>query len=142
MRIGVPAETMAGETRVAATPETVKKLKALGHQVCIESGAGVAASVPDAAYEAVGGEITDAAGAWGADLVLKVRCPSEAEASRLRAGSTLVGMLNPFDAAGLQRLAALPDETVVYCAHEYSAANARFALSVDDDPALKRRTDE
>ena len=44
--------------------------------------------------------------------------------------------------AGLQRLAALPGETVVYCAHEYSAANARFALSVDDDPALKRRTDE
>lgn len=106
MLIGVPAESMAGETRVAATPETVKKLKAQGHTLRIESGAGVAASVTDAAYEAAGAEITDAAGAWGADLVLKVRAPQDAEAARLRAGATLVGMLNPFDAAGLQRLAA------------------------------------
>ena len=106
MLIGVPAESMAGETRVAATPETVKKLKAQGHTLRIESGAGVAASVTDAAYEAAGAEITDAAGAWGADLVLKVRAPLDTETSRLRAGATLVGMLNPFDAAGLQRLAA------------------------------------
>ncbi|MDD2544701.1 MAG: Re/Si-specific NAD(P)(+) transhydrogenase subunit alpha [Burkholderiaceae bacterium] len=105
MFIGVPAEAMAGEARVAATPETVKKLKAQGHTLRIQSGAGVAASVPDAAYEAAGAEITDAAGAWGADLVLKVRCPSEAEVPLLRPGATLVGMLNPFDAAGLQRLA-------------------------------------
>lgn len=105
MLIGVPAESMAGETRVAATPETVKKLKAQGHVLRVESGAGVAASVPDAAYEAAGAEISDAPGAWGADLVLKVRCPSEAEAHRLRSGSTVVGMLNPFDAEGLQRLA-------------------------------------
>src|SRR6218665_411666 len=105
MLIGVPAESMAGETRVAATPETVKKLKAQGHTLRVEAGAGIAASITDAAYEAAGAEITDAAGAWGADLLLKVRCPSEAETPRLRAGSTLVGMLNPFDAAGLQRLA-------------------------------------
>ncbi|CAN7742845.1 Re/Si-specific NAD(P)(+) transhydrogenase subunit alpha [Acidovorax sp. LjRoot66] len=105
MLIGVPAESMAGETRVAVTPETVKKLKAQGHTLRIEAGAGIAASVTDAAYEAAGAEITDAAGAWGADLLLKVRCPSEAEAPRLRAGTTVVGMLNPFDAAGLQRLA-------------------------------------
>ena len=105
MLIGVPAESMAGETRVSVTPETVKKLKAQGHTLRIESGAGVAASVPDAAYEAAGAEISDAAGAWGADLVLKVRGPSEAEMPRLRSGATLVGMLNPFDAAGLQRLA-------------------------------------
>src|SRR6218665_4127705 len=105
MLIGVPAESMAGETRVAATPETVKKLKAQGHVLRVESGAGGAASVPDAAYEAAGAAISDASGAWGADLVLKVRCPSEAEAPRLRPGSTVVGMLNPFDAAGLRRLA-------------------------------------
>jgi NAD(P) transhydrogenase subunit alpha len=105
MLIGVPAESMAGETRVAVTPETVKKLKAQGHALRIQAGAGMAASVTDAAYEAAGAEITDAAGAWGADLLLKVRCPSEAETPLLRAGSTLVGMLNPFDAAGLQRLA-------------------------------------
>lgn len=105
MLIGVPAESVAGETRVSVTPETVKKLKAQGHTLRIESGAGVAASVPDAAYEAAGAEICDATGAWGADLVLKVRCPSEAETPRLRSGATVVGMLNPFDAAGLQRLA-------------------------------------
>ncbi len=104
MFIGVPAETTLGESRVAVTPETAKKYVAQGHTVRVESGAGLAASVTDAAYAAAGAEITDAAGAWGADLLLKVRCPSEAEAPRLRAGTTLVGMLNPFDAAGLQRL--------------------------------------
>ena len=105
MFIGVPAESMAGETRVAVTPETVKKLKAQGHVLRVQSGAGVAASVTDAAYEAAGAEIVAAAAAWDTDLVLKVRCPTEAEAPGMRAGSTLVGMLNPFDAAGLQRLA-------------------------------------
>jgi H+-translocating NAD(P) transhydrogenase subunit alpha len=106
MLIGIPAETAAGETRVAATPETVKKLKAQGHTLKIQSGAGVAASVTDAAYVAAGAEITDAAGAFACDLVLKVRSPSDSEAGQMKAGSTLVGMLNPFDAAGLQRLAA------------------------------------
>lgn len=106
MLIGVPAETLAGETRVAATPETIKKLKAQGHTVRVQSGAGVAASVTDQGFEAAGAEITDAAGAWGCDLVLKVRAPAEGEAAQLRAGGTVVGMLNPFDAAGLQRLAA------------------------------------
>lgn len=106
MRIGVPAESMPGESRVAATPETVKKLTAQGHVLHVQSGAGVPASVTDAAYEAAGAQVGPAAAAWGADLVLKVRCPSDAEAPLLRAGSTLVGMLNPFDAAGLQRLAA------------------------------------
>ena len=105
MLIGIPAETAAGETRVAATPETVKKLKALGHTLKIQSGAGVAASVTDAAYVAAGGEITDAAGALGCELVLKVRSPSDAELPQMKAGTTLVGMLNPFDAAGLQKLA-------------------------------------
>lgn len=105
MLIGVPAESMTGETRVAATPETVKKLKAQGHTLRIQSGAGVAASVTDAAYETAGAEIVAAAAAWDADLVLKVRCPTESEASELRAGSTVVGMLNPFDSVGLQQLA-------------------------------------
>ena len=105
MQIGVPAETMAGETRVAVTPETAKKLKAMGHTIRIQSGAGVAASITDEAYTAAGAEITDAAGAFACDLVLKVRSPSDAEAARMKAGATVVGMLNPFDAAGLQRLA-------------------------------------
>ena len=101
----MPAETTAGETRVAVTPETAKKIIAQGHQMLIQSGAGVAASVTDAAFEAVGAQITDAAGALGAELVLKVRSPSASELGHMKSGSALVGMLNPFDAEGLQRLA-------------------------------------
>jgi len=106
MLIGVPAETMAGETRVAVTPETVKKLTASGHSVRVQSGAGVAASVTDAAYQAAGAELCDQAGALGADLVLKVRTPDDAEAALLKSGAVVIGMLNPFDAAGLERLAS------------------------------------
>ena len=106
MLIGVPAETTLGETRVAVTPETAKKLKAQGHVVRIQSGAGIAASAPDEAYTAVGAEITDAAGAFGADLVLKVRNLFDNEIPLVKPGTTVVGMLNPFDAAGLQRLAS------------------------------------
>ena len=106
MLIGVPAETTAGETRVAVTPETAKKIIAQGHTVHVQSGAGVAASVTDDAYEAAGAQITDAAGALGAELVLKVRAPSATELSHMKSGSALVGMLNPFDADGLQRIAA------------------------------------
>ena len=105
MLIGIPAETTERETRVALTPETAKKLKAQGHTLKVQSGAGVAASVTDAAFEAAGAEITDAAGALGCDLVLKVRAPSDTELAMMKSGGTLVGMLNPFDAAGLQRLA-------------------------------------
>ncbi|WP_210543619.1 Re/Si-specific NAD(P)(+) transhydrogenase subunit alpha [Rhodoferax sp. PAMC 29310] len=105
MLIGVPTETTVGETRVAVTPETAKKLKAQGHTLRIQSGAGVSASVTDEAYTAVGAEITDAAGAYACELVLKVRAPSDDEATQMKPGTTLVGMLNPFDAPGLQRLA-------------------------------------
>ncbi|MBA4195461.1 MAG: Re/Si-specific NAD(P)(+) transhydrogenase subunit alpha [Hydrogenophaga sp.] len=106
MLIGIPTETAVGETRVAVTPETAKKLVAQGHTVQVQSGAGVAASATDEAYQAVGATITDAAGALGAELVLKVRSPSEAELAHMKGGATLVGMLNPFDAPGLQKLAA------------------------------------
>ncbi len=106
MLIGIPTETTAGETRVAITPETAKKLKALGHTLRVQAGAGLAASVTDEAYAAVGAEITDAGGALGCDLVLKVRSPSGAECAVMKPGTTLVGMLNPFDAPGLQQLAA------------------------------------
>jgi len=106
MLIGVPAETTAGETRVAATPETVKKLVAQGHTVRVQAGAGVSASVTDEAYRTAGAEIVDDAAALGAELVLKVRTPSETETARMKPGAVLVGMLEPFNAAGLQRLAA------------------------------------
>jgi NAD(P) transhydrogenase subunit alpha len=105
MLIGIPTETTVGETRVAVTPETAKKLIVQGHTIRIQSGAGVAASVTDETYMAAGAEITDAAGAYACDLVLKVRSPFDDEATQMKPGTTLVGMLNPFDAPGLQRLA-------------------------------------
>lgn len=106
MLIGVPLETAAGETRVAVTPETAKKLKAQGHVVRVQSGAGVAASATDEAYGAAGAEIVDRAGAFACELVLKVRSPDADELSLMKPGTVLVGMLNPFDRDGLARLAA------------------------------------
>jgi NAD(P) transhydrogenase subunit alpha len=106
MRIGVPLETQPGETRVAVTPETAKKLKAQGHALLVQAGAGLAASATDAAYAAAGAEIVERAAAFGCELVLKVRAPAADELALMRPGTALVGMLNPFDRDGLQRLAA------------------------------------
>ena len=106
LTMGIPAETTSGEARVAVTPETAKKLISQGHTVRVQAGAGVAASLPDASFEAVGAHIVDAAGAWSSDVVLKVRAPEAAEASFIKSGSTVIGMLEPFNAEGLQRLAA------------------------------------
>ena len=97
MRMGVPLETRLGETRVAATPETVKKLIGQGHQVLIQKDAGVKASQPDSAYEAVGASIGSVADAFGAEIVLKVRAPETDELKQMKAGSVLIGMLDPFD---------------------------------------------
>ncbi|HJV69408.1 Re/Si-specific NAD(P)(+) transhydrogenase subunit alpha [Ideonella sp.] len=106
MQIGVPLESAAGETRVAVTPETAKKYVAQGHTVKVQSGAGVAASATDAAFEAVGAQIVDRAAAFGAELVLKVARPSADELALMKPGAALVGMLNPFDKAGLAQIAA------------------------------------
>ena len=105
MRIGIPLETLVGETRVAATPETVKKYVAAGHEVCVQAGAGLAAGIPDAAYREAGAALVDAASALSADLVLKVRRPAAEELAAMRRGAALVGMLDPFDGAGLEQLA-------------------------------------
>jgi len=105
VQIGVPLETQGGETRVAATPETVKKLIGQGHQVVIQSGAGVSASQPDAAYEAVGAKIGTAADAYGSELVLKVVAPSESELAQMKPGTVLIGMLNPFNNENIARMA-------------------------------------
>ena len=105
MRIGVPAETRDGETRVAATAETVKKLVGAGHQLLVERGAGVAASQTDEAFAAAGATLASAEEALGAELVLKVRAPQAHELSRMQSGAALVGMLNPFDRDGLSALA-------------------------------------
>jgi NAD(P) transhydrogenase subunit alpha len=106
MRIGIPAETRQGETRVAATPETVKKLVAAKHQVIVQSGAGTAASVTDEAYTAAGAQIGSAADALSCEMVLKVRAPSADERSHMKKGSVLVGMLNPFDADNIAAMAS------------------------------------
>jgi NAD(P) transhydrogenase subunit alpha len=107
MQIGVPAETRPGETRVAATPETVKKMIAAGHAVLVQSGAGAAASMPDGDYAAAGATLVpSAAEACAAELVLKVRAPQAAELPLLKPGQVLAGMLNRFDAEGLAALAA------------------------------------
>ena len=106
MDIGVPAETAAGESRVAATPETVKKLRAQGHVVRVQSGAGLAASITDDAFAAAGAVLVDRAAAYACGLVLTVRAPQSDALALMARGTTLVGMLNPFDAPGLERLAA------------------------------------
>ena len=106
MLIGIPLQTAEGETRVALTPETAKKLKAQGHVLRVQTGAGWRASIPDQAYEAAGCEMIDAAAAFGADLVLTVRPPAQEDLVRMRPGTALVGMLDPYDKAGLDRLAA------------------------------------
>ena len=105
MRIGIPAETRSGETRVAATPETVKKLIAAKHHVIVQSGAGIAASVTDDAYVAAGAEIGAAGDAFGAEMVLKVRAPSAAERALMKTGTVVIGMLNPFDAENTTAMA-------------------------------------
>jgi H+-translocating NAD(P) transhydrogenase subunit alpha len=105
MKIGVPAETRPGETRVAATPETVRKLAAQ-HEVVVQAGAGLHAAFTDDAYAAAGARIASREEAFGADLVLKVRSPDAGERALLRPGAALAGMLDPFDADNLAALAS------------------------------------
>jgi len=99
MRIGIPAETSPGETRVAATPETVKKLTAGGrHTVLVQNGAGTGASILDADFSAAGASLGCAADVYGqSDIILKVQRPEESELSLLRRGSILIGLLSPHE---------------------------------------------
>jgi H+-translocating NAD(P) transhydrogenase subunit alpha len=106
MHIGVPAETRANEARVAATPETVKKLVSQGHRVMVQRGAGLPASYIDDAFAASGAELVDAHTAFSAELVLKVHSPDDAELPLLKRGAALAGMLDPFNAENAARLAA------------------------------------
>jgi NAD(P) transhydrogenase subunit alpha len=106
MHIGIPKETRDGETRVAATPETVKKYVGGKHTVVVERGAGTAARFLDDAYEAAGATLGSAQDALGAELVLKVRAPSSAELPQMKSGAVVIGMLDPFDAEGLEQMAA------------------------------------
>ena len=105
MQIGIPAETVVGENRVAATPETVKKLISAGHSVVIERGAGVNAAYIDSAYEQVGAKITDDA-YTGSQMILKVRAPKGDEIQKLTAGTTVVGMFDPYRNTELDQFAS------------------------------------
>ncbi|WP_206680033.1 Re/Si-specific NAD(P)(+) transhydrogenase subunit alpha [Aeromicrobium phoceense] len=95
MRIGVVKESAPGETRVAATPATVKQLIDLGYLVNVESGAGAASSFSDAAYAAVGATISDKPDTWASDVIFKVNAPTEIEIALMLDGATLISMISP-----------------------------------------------
>jgi len=96
MLIGVPTETDPAETRVAATPETVKRFVGLGAEVAIEHGAGGKAGFPDTEYQSAGARLVDADQALGADLVLKVRRPTEVELGFVKSGALVIAMMDPY----------------------------------------------
>ncbi|WP_262299279.1 Re/Si-specific NAD(P)(+) transhydrogenase subunit alpha [Microvirga sesbaniae] len=112
MRIAVLSETDGAETRVSATPETVKKYKGLGADVVVQAGAGAKAGIPDADFEAAGASIAGTAGEAlkDADIVLKVRRPAEGELKGAKPGALVIAIMDPYgqDAA----LKALADAQV------------------------------
>ncbi|HZA14474.1 MAG TPA: Re/Si-specific NAD(P)(+) transhydrogenase subunit alpha, partial [Myxococcaceae bacterium] len=95
LRIGVPTESAAGERRVAATPESIHKLRELGFEVVVQSRAGEGAGFPDAEYEKAGAIVAADGEAWKADVVMKVRPPLPDELARAREGATLISLLQP-----------------------------------------------
>jgi NAD(P) transhydrogenase subunit alpha len=108
IRLAIIKERHADETRVAATPETARKLAAAGFQVVVEAGAGASASYPDADYAAAGASLVEGAPAAlaGAQVLLKVRAPSAEEIAALAPGAMVLAMLNPYqDRAALDALA-------------------------------------
>jgi NAD(P) transhydrogenase subunit alpha len=107
--LAVTKERRAGETRVAATPDAVKKLAALGLSIVVEQGAGLGAAALDADYEAAGAKVapTAAEALKDADIVLKVRGPSDEEIAALKPGAIVIGLVNPYqDRALIDALAA------------------------------------
>jgi NAD(P) transhydrogenase subunit alpha len=105
MIIGVLKEVLEGEFRVAATPETVKKLTILNHKVYIESNAGVGASITNQMFIDAGGLIKSNADVFKADLLLKVRAPNIDETKKLQTNQFIVGLLEPFNKALTTQLA-------------------------------------
>ena len=123
MRIGIPKESRTGERRVAGTPETVAKLIKLGFEVCVESGAGQAANLPDANFEASGATISASNEVWGSDIVLKVEPPSDAEIELLKPGAFLATFLWP--AQNPEMIAKLAEKKI-------------NALAMDSVPRISR----
>jgi len=100
VRIAVLKESAAGETRVAATPETVKKIVALGHTITVQTGAGAAASYPDELYKTAGAEIAADGAIGSSDLIVKVRRPNDGEIAAIKPGSGFVSLLEPYGDRG------------------------------------------
>jgi NAD(P) transhydrogenase subunit alpha len=94
MRIAVPRET-DGEPRVAATPDTIKKLKSFGAEVAVARGAGIASGIPDTDFEAAGAQVADAV-TKDADIVLKVRRPAPNELAAYKKGALVVAIMDPY----------------------------------------------
>jgi H+-translocating NAD(P) transhydrogenase subunit alpha len=119
MRIAVPKERRPQERRVAASPDTAKRLVGMGHEVVVEAGAGIGAAFPDTAYSAVGATIagSQAEALGSADIVLKVQRPEPQEVSSMRRGAVLVGMLSPLQ---------YPDDVKAYA----SAGLTAFAMEL------------
>lgn len=108
MRIAVITESDPQESRVAATPETVKKLKALGADLVVQSGAGLGSGITDGDYEAAGAAIAADARATlaDADIVLKVRRPNDSEIAGIKKGALVIGIMDPYgQEAALKRMA-------------------------------------
>jgi NAD(P) transhydrogenase subunit alpha len=118
MKIAVLRERSGGESRVAATPETVGKLIALGATVSVESGAGELARMPDAAFSAAGADVGSAAATIkGADIVLTVRRPAAAALAGVAAGALVIGTMDPYGNEG--EIAALAGAGVTVIAMEF-----------------------
>ncbi len=118
MKIAIVRERADGETRVAATPESIAKLIGLGTSVAIEAGAGAAARFPDAEYQTAGATVTDAAGAVkDADIVLCVRRPSVAVLAGVKPGALVIGTMDPYGHEG--DIAALAEAGVTAVAMEF-----------------------
>lgn len=95
MRIGIPKEPFDGQTLVAGSPDTVAKLKKLGYDVCVEAGAGIAASYYDEQYQEAGADIVDEETAWGSDIVVCLDTPPSEQLSFVKRGAVLIARMNP-----------------------------------------------
>ena len=105
MRIAIPRETEAGEPRVAATPDSVKKFISLGADVSVERGAGIASGIPDSDFVAAGAQVSDAP-TKDADIVLKVRRPAPGELGAYKKGALVIAIMDPYgNEAALKQIA-------------------------------------
>ena len=92
--VGIVRER-AGEARVASSPQTVRRIIALGYEVVVEEGAGSASSFPDAEYVAAGARVIPSSAAWSADIVLTVATPELDDLAKLTDEATLIASLQP-----------------------------------------------